>query len=148
MKQMKFESKIGTMYLVASEESLFGVFWKRQNVPFGKSAFLDKVEKQISEYLTGKRKSFDLPFTPEGTEFQKRVWKELLKIPYGETRSYKQIATILKDPNASRAVGTANGQNPISIIIPCHRVIASSGALAGYAGGLPKKKMLLELEEG
>lgn len=93
MKQLKFESSIGTMYLVATDESLCGVFWKKQNVPFGTSVFLERAVIQLTEYLEGKRKTFDLPLTPHGTPFQKRVWNELLKIPFGETRSYKEIAT-------------------------------------------------------
>ena len=150
--QRKIDSKIGPLYLVASEKALHGVFWKKQIAGHEEeksqaSAVLDKTEKQITEYLTGQRKEFDMPLELEGTEFQRKVWAELQKIPYGQTRSYKDIAKSLKDANASRAVGTANGRNPISLIVPCHRVISSDGTMGGYAGGLPIKKMLLSLEK-
>ena len=101
---------------------------------------------QLDEYLRGERKEFEIPLDIQGTDFQKKVWRELLRIPYGETRSYKDIARALKDEKASRAVGTANGQNPLCIIVPCHRVIASNGSLSGYLGGLGMKKKLLSLE--
>ena len=100
-----------------------------------------------SEYFDGKRKIFDLPLKPEGTEFQLKDWNALREIPYGETRSYKDIAIAIGNPKACRAVGTANHNNPISIIIPCHRVIGSDGSLTGYGGGLDKKTYLLELEQ-
>lgn len=151
--QVKIESKIGPLYLVGSEKGLQGVFWKKQNVPIasGKDGaietLLKKSSAQIEEYLNGKRKKFELPLNAEGTEFQKKVWEELRKIPYGETRSYKEVAVALKNANASRAVGTANGQNPLSLIVPCHRVISSDGSMGGYAGGLDIKGMLLELEK-
>lgn len=103
--------------------------------------------KQIEEYIKGTRKEFDLPINPEGTEFRKKVWEELKKIPYGKTVSYGTIAKNIGNPKASRAVGGANNKNPIAIIIPCHRVIGSSGKLVGYAGGLDIKQKLLEIEE-
>jgi methylated-DNA-[protein]-cysteine S-methyltransferase len=112
-----------------------------------KSLILKKAELQLEEYLSGKRKDFDLPLDPSGTKFQKRVWEQLAKIPYGETRSYKDIAKALNQESASRAVGSANGQNPLSIIVPCHRVISSDGSLGGYAGGLGIKETLLNLEK-
>lgn len=150
--QRKINSKIGPLYLVVSANFLHGIFWKEQALPKEKknspeAMMLDKTQKQIHEYLEGQREDFDIPLMLEGTEFQKRVWAQLQKIPYGETRSYKQIATALKDPNACRAVGTANGRNPISIIVPCHRVINESGKLGGYAGGLDIKERLLRLEK-
>lgn len=151
--QFKMDSIIGPLYLVASEKGLQGVFWKEQEVPYIEkeknppARFIKQAQKQIEEYLDGKRREFDLPLDPIGTEFQKRVWRELGKIPYGKTCSYKDIAIKLKNEKACRAVGTANGQNPLSLIVPCHRVIASNGALAGYAGGLERKKKLLELEK-
>ena len=150
--QRKITTQIGPLYLVASKEFLYGVFWKDQKIAneekdSKESKILDKAERQINEYLIGKRESFDIPLKLEGTEFQKRVWAELEKIPYGETRSYKQIATALKDPKACRAVGTANGKNPMSLIIPCHRVINESGKMGGYAGGLNIKEFLLGLEK-
>ena len=101
---------------------------------------------QLTEYFAGKRKSFDLPFELEGTDFRKKVWAALAEIPYGETRSYKDVACAIGKPKACRAVGGANNKNPISIIIPCHRVIGADGSLVGYGGGLEKKTMLLDLE--
>lgn len=102
---------------------------------------------QLSDYFAGKRQSFDLSLTPEGSAFQKRVWHALLKIPYGHTTSYGEIAQSIGRPKASRAVGAANGKNPIAIIIPCHRVIGKSGDLTGFGGGLEVKKQLLSLEQ-
>lgn len=102
--------------------------------------------KQLREYFGGTRTVFDLPFDMEGTPFQQRVWLELLKVPFGKTRSYMDISRALGDPKAIRAVGTANGANKIAIIIPCHRIIGSDGSLTGYAGGLHRKKWLLDFE--
>lgn len=110
------------------------------------SEISDTAYEQICEYIAGRRKSFDLPYELYGTEFQKRVWTELCRIPYGETRTYKQIAEAVGNPESSRAVGSANGKNPIMIIVPCHRVIGTNGNLTGYAGGLELKKALLDIE--
>ncbi len=112
----------------------------------GSNPHLERVQKEIDEYFTGERQSFTVPLDSPGTDFQKRVWKALQKIPYGKTRSYQQQAIAIDNPNAVRAVGSANGQNRISILIPCHRVIASDGKLAGYGGGLHRKKWLLDFE--
>ena len=101
---------------------------------------------QVQEYAEGKRTTFNLELRPAGTDFQRTVWNQLLQIPYGETRSYGELAIMVGNPKASRAVGSANGSNPISIIIPCHRVIGSTGKLTGYGGGLPMKQKLLALE--
>jgi methylated-DNA-[protein]-cysteine S-methyltransferase len=103
--------------------------------------------QQLSEYFTGKRTSFELPLSTPGTEFQKKVWEALQQIPYGKTISYAQLAQAVGNPKACRAVGSANGKNPVAIVIPCHRVIASDGTLGGYAYGLEVKKELLELEK-
>ena len=100
----------------------------------------------VERYFAGKLREFKLPLAPEGTPFQKRVWAELCRIPYGATISYAELAQRIGDPQAVRAVGTANGANPIAIVVPCHRVIGSDGTLTGYAGGLDKKRALLELE--
>ena len=102
--------------------------------------------RQLGEYFEGKRQKFDLPLKPHGTEFQRSAWKSLLSIPYGETRSYLQQAEYIQNPKAIRAIGQANSRNPITIIIPCHRVIGKNGSLTGYAGGLERKKQLLALE--
>jgi methylated-DNA-[protein]-cysteine S-methyltransferase len=109
------------------------------------SAFLEVVD-QLQSYFAGERKNFELPLVLEGTDFQKRVWTALQKIPYGETISYKKLAETVGSPKAVRAVGAANGANPIPIIIPCHRVIGQDGSLTGFGGGLPLKKRLIELE--
>jgi methylated-DNA-[protein]-cysteine S-methyltransferase len=110
------------------------------------TAILDSTETQLSEYFSGERKSFDLPLSPQGTLFQRQVWAMLVTIPFGETCSYGELAKKLGDSKLSRAVGAANGANPISIIVPCHRVIASTGHLTGYAGGVEIKKFLLDFE--
>ncbi len=104
--------------------------------------------RQLTEYFEGQRRSFDLPLDLRGTPFQLRVWKALLNIPYGETRSYGELALKLGSPGASRAVGAANGSNPVAIVVPCHRVIGTGGGLCGYGGGLDRKKSLLDLESG
>ncbi len=109
---------------------------------------LVEVIRQLRAYFAGALRTFDLPLAPEGTPFQQRVWRELLAIPYGETTSYGELARRVGNPRASRAVGLANGSNPISIVIPCHRVIGSSGRLTGYGGGLRNKEWLLGLEQG
>lgn len=110
------------------------------------SPLSDRVFLQIREYLDGKRKSFDFPYEFYGTEFQKKVWNALCNIPYGKTCTYKDIAIAIGNPKACRAVGMANNKNPISIAVPCHRVIGANGKLVGYAGGLEMKKALIELE--
>jgi methylated-DNA-[protein]-cysteine S-methyltransferase len=109
---------------------------------------LEPVQTQVLEFLEGNRVEFDLPFRLLGTDFQLRVWEELRKIPYAKTISYKELACRLGDPKSIRAAATANGANPIALLVPCHRVIGSDGSLIGYAGGLQRKKMLLEMESG
>jgi len=150
--QLKMDSKIGKLYLVASGKGLKGVFWDKQDLPFSNKGpeleILHQAQKQIREYLEATRKKFSIPLDIEGSSFQKKVWARLTQIPYGETRSYKDIANELNDKNASRAVGAANGKNPLCIIVPCHRVISSDGSLGGYSGGLDRKTKLLNLERG
>lgn len=125
-----------------------------RNVPIVGAGFsrpndaLDEVVSQLEEYFEGKRRAFDLPLAPQGTPFQQRVWRALLDIPYGETISYGELASRIGNKAASRAVGLANGRNPLPIVIPCHRVIGSNGKLTGYGGGLPIKQQLLALERG
>jgi O-6-methylguanine DNA methyltransferase len=111
------------------------------------SALSDRAFSQIREYLRGERRAFDFPFALNGTPFQKRVWDALCKIPYGQTRSYKQIAREIGSPKACRAVGLANNKNPVTIAVPCHRVVGANGSLTGYAGGLAMKAALLALEQ-
>ena len=148
-------SPVGLLTLVASDTGLAAVLWENDDpkrVPLtiaGEDAshpVLREAERQLKEYFAGTRTAFDLPLDFQGTDFQKRVWAALLAIPFGETRSYGEIARALGNPGASRAVGAANGRNPISIIAPCHRVIGASGKLTGFAGGLEAKARLLALE--
>ncbi len=151
--QLKLKLPIGSLYLVASANGLQGVYFERQDVPMVSGAVtsearaLSRAAIEIEEYFRGQRKKFEMPLDLQGTEFQKRVWAEVLKIPYGETRSYGEIAAKINNRAASRAVGSANGKNPICIIVPCHRVIAAGGKLGGYSGGLEKKIKLLEFEK-
>ena len=149
---LKMQSQIGTIYIQASPKGLRSVFFEKPehsapSTHAQASKIAQEAEKQLNQYFKGQRSNFDLPLDLVGTEFQKKVWKQLMLIPYGQTVSYKDIAHRLSDPNASRAVGTANGKNPICIIIPCHRVITSSGELGGYSGGLQRKKDLLKIEQ-
>ncbi len=156
MANTKFlmNSKIGPLYLVASERGLQSVSFDNKeaekvlgiNGSSPASQVLNKAVKQLEEYFSGKRKKFDLPLDLKGTEFQKKVWRQLLKIKYGETLAYKDIANQIKNQKAVRAVGSANGKNPVCIIIPCHRVIAADGSAGGYSGGLQIKLKLLALE--
>lgn len=149
------DSEIGSLYLVASGKGLQGIFFKKQPVLMAKSLKgpaleiqnLRRATRELAEYFSGKRKKFGLPMDIEGTPFQKSVWKALAQIPYGTTCSYRKVAKSIKNGKAVRAVGTANGKNPVCIIIPCHRVIAASGTIGGYSGGLVKKRKLLALEQ-
>jgi methylated-DNA-[protein]-cysteine S-methyltransferase len=117
-----------------------GPDWQRDDAAFA------RVRQQLDEYFAGQRRVFDVPLAPDGTDFQRAVWHALLTVPYGETCSYQQIALRIDQPKALRAVGAANGANPIPIIIPCHRVIGSDGSLTGFGGGLDSKRWLLDLE--
>ncbi len=142
-----FTSPLGEMTLYGTEYALTRLSFSKQPLPDTPPfPLLSKGKQHIFEYLNGQRLSLHLPLAPEGTPFQQRVWKALLAIPYGETRSYKDIATIIGNPRAARAVGMANNKNPLPILIPCHRVIGASGKLTGYAGSLQIKHMLLMLE--
>jgi methylated-DNA-[protein]-cysteine S-methyltransferase len=150
-------SLVGTLTLVASELGLAAILWENDSpmrVPLGPlldddgHPILLAAEGQLGEYFAGSRTAFDLPLDFRGTAFQKLVWAELLNIPFGETRSYADIARLIGRPTAFRAVGAANGRNPISIIAPCHRVVGHDGSLTGFAGGLEAKLHLLDLERG
>jgi methylated-DNA-[protein]-cysteine S-methyltransferase len=140
---------VGKLTLVADEENLCGVFFgeKAQGVNHPMHPILKQTQTQLDEYFRGQRKVFDLPLKMKGTDFQRKVWKSLRTIPYGETQSYLQLARKTGSPRAYRAVGSANGKNPISIIVPCHRVIASDGKLGGFGGGLQAKAFLLGHEK-
>lgn len=147
-----YETEIGTVTLTASENAIQGLLFgnrkeELKNAVQEEIPLIKEAKKQLDEYFKGERKEFDLPLDPQGTEFQKKDWKALCTIPYGETRSYKQIAEQINCPKGYRAVGFANNQNPISIFIPCHRVIGSNGKLVGYGGRLDIKEKLLQLEQ-
>jgi methylated-DNA-[protein]-cysteine S-methyltransferase len=152
--QYQFKSKLGPIFLLASEKGLVGVYMEKQDVPMVRTLsnsdpahkILRTAADQLKEYFQGKRKRFDLPLVLEGTTFQKKVWRELSKIPYGLTHTYKEIAQKIRHPRAVRAVGNANGKNRFCIILPCHRVIATNGTLGGYSYGLEVKRRLLKLE--
>ncbi len=144
----KYNSIIGDIFISADENFLLSVQFVNHNFIENKeNKIIRQTIKQLDEYFRGKRKKFELPLNPKGTEFQKKVWLQLMNIPYGKTATYKDIATLIGNTNASRAVGNANNKNPIAIIIPCHRVIGSNNKLTGYAGGLDKKEKLLNLEK-
>lgn len=150
------DSPVGQLQLVANETALVAVLWENEKpdrvrlaslVEDHKHPILLKTAKQLNEYFAGKCQIFDLPLDFSGTEFQQKVWQALLTIPFGETRSYKQIAEQIGNVKAVRAVGAANGKNPISIIAPCHRVVGANGKLVGFAGGLENKDILLKIEK-
>ena len=146
------QTALGKLFLVADDEALRAVCFGAIPLKFAdavaqKKPLLMQAAQQIEEYLQGRRKRFSLPFALQGTNFQQKVWHELLNIPYGETRSYKQIAEKIGCPQGYRAVGMANNKNPIAIIVPCHRVIGQNKKLVGYAGGIDIKEKLLKLEE-
>jgi methylated-DNA-[protein]-cysteine S-methyltransferase len=149
------DSPIGELLLLGDGEVLHGLYmqegrkpvkprpdWERRDEAFAAA------RDQLGEYFAGTRTTFDLPLVLSGDAFQARVWAELQRIPYGETVSYGHVAREIGRPDAARAVGLANGRNPISVIVPCHRVIGSDGSLTGYGGGLERKRLLLELEQG
>lgn len=136
---------------IAEEDGALTQLTFRTELPAGavleETPLIAQCRQQLEEYFAGKRQSFDLPLCPKGTEFQKKVWAALCEIPYGETRTYGEIAAAVGNPKAARAVGMANNRNPISVLVPCHRVIGSGGKLVGYGGGLDKKRFLLDLEQ-
>lgn len=148
------ESPVGPLLLAVSAQGVHAIEFHASRHPVrrdarwqeGEHPLLDVLATQLDEYFAGERRTFDLPLAPEGTAFQCSVWHALARIPYGATVSYAQIATQLGSPNAVRAVGAANGRNPIPIVLPCHRVIGADGSLTGFGGGLPTKRFLLELE--
>lgn len=144
-----YNFKFGVLKIGYRDEAIVSIEKVNGIEEDGKTSKLsDLAYHQICEYLEGTRKSFDFPYAFHGTEFQKKVWNALCEIPYGETRTYKEIAERIGSPKASRAVGLANNKNPILIAIPCHRVIRTDGFLAGYAGGMDMKRILLEIEKG
>lgn len=152
MYQSYYESPLGPVKIKASDSGLLSVSFmdeesgKYMMEPVGANAITRATVFQLHEYFNGERQVFDLPLTPQGSSFQQQVWNQLLTIPFGQTDTYGAIARRLNNPLSVRAVGTANGQNPIAVIIPCHRCIGSDGKLTGYAGGLWRKEYLLKIE--
>jgi methylated-DNA-[protein]-cysteine S-methyltransferase len=155
LSHLHFPSPVGQLKLVTGEHGLMAILWENDDPKRVRLSethentdhpVLQETARQLDEYFAGRRSVFDLPLAFQGTDFQKQVWQALLAIPFGETRSYGQLAAKLGNPSASRAVGAANGRNPISIIAPCHRVIGGNGKLTGFAGGLEAKAYLLGLE--
>ena len=153
---MEMSSPVGLLKLVANENALVAVLWENENpkrvrlaelIEDQQHPILLETQKQLNEYFAGQRQKFELTLDFEGTEFQQKVWQALLSIPFGETRSYKDIAEQIGNVKAVRAVGAANGKNPISIIAPCHRVVGANGKLVGFAGGLENKDILLKIEK-
>jgi methylated-DNA-[protein]-cysteine S-methyltransferase len=145
------DSPVGRLSLYSDGEALTGIYMESRKPPLnalpgGQIAVLKSAAGQLKEYFAGARRDFDLAVTLHGTAFQQKVWEQLKKIPYGETLSYGQLAMRIGQPTASRAVGLANGRNPVSIVIPCHRVIGADGSLTGYGGGIQRKEWLLEHE--
>lgn len=154
MQEIRLHSPLGLLSICGDENGLQSVLFTEAESGVTASeilnreapAILKKTAQQLKEYFAGSRNSFDIQLNPQGTSFQKKVWAELMNVPFGKTASYQQMANRLGDPKVIRAAATANGKNPISIIIPCHRIIGSAGSLTGYAGGLHRKKWLLAHE--
>lgn len=144
-----YDTPVGKLCIGEEDDSITRVTWSKvpQEYIQEETELILNCKIQLEEYFAGNRKQFDLPLAPKGTDFQKRVWKALTDIPYGETRTYGEIAAAVGSPKAARAVGMANNKNPIGIIIPCHRVVGADGKLVGYAGGMEKKEWLLNLEQ-
>ncbi|WP_445397354.1 methylated-DNA--[protein]-cysteine S-methyltransferase [Streptomyces sp. LE64] len=154
-QHLHHDSPYGTLTLVATEGVLSGVYMTNQRHRPPEETFGDRdpgpfteAVRQLDAYFAGELTAFDLPLRLDGTPFQRSVWDQLLRIPYGRTRTYGELAEALGNPAASRAVGLANGKNPISVIVPCHRVIGANGDLTGYGGGLARKQRLLDFERG
>lgn len=149
MAVLFFNSPVGLLTLAGNDTALTHLLFGQIELPGHTeegTPLLLQAKEELAEYFAGKRREFGLPLAPAGTAFQRKVWDALLTIPYGETRSYRQIAELAGCPKGYRAVGMANHNNPISIIIPCHRVIGANGSLTGYGGGMDVKRKLLELE--
>jgi methylated-DNA-[protein]-cysteine S-methyltransferase len=144
-------SPVGPLTLVSDGECLVGLHFEGWSPPVSALRESDPVlattARQLDAYFAGRLRTFDLPLAPAGTPFQQRVWSALCGIPFGETRSYAQLAKAIGKPSAMRAVGAANGRNPIAIVVPCHRVIGADGSLTGFGGGIERKKFLLSLEQ-
>ncbi|WP_298444400.1 methylated-DNA--[protein]-cysteine S-methyltransferase [uncultured Ferrimonas sp.] len=154
MHYSEIDSPMGTVLIVGSEQGLHAVSFQQGSQPLAIAADWQRDDQalcaartQLQQYFAGQRQQFELALAPVGTEFQRQVWQALCQIPYGTTASYGQIASAIGKPKAVRALGAANGKNPIAVVIPCHRVIGANGSLTGYAGGLELKQQLLQLEQ-
>jgi methylated-DNA-[protein]-cysteine S-methyltransferase len=155
MLYTSFESPIGELLAVGDGRALHGLYMQEGRTAVAVRAGWERayeafaeVRAQLADYFAGRRRAFDLPLAMSGSPFQRRVWRALQNIPYGETISYGEVALRIGVPSASRAVGVANGRNPVSVIVPCHRVIGADGGLTGYGGGVERKRFLLDLEAG
>ena len=156
IRYARLATPLGTLLATACGTALTGLYYEGERhapaigsdwVEDADAAPLGECRRQVREYLEGERRAFDLELAPEGSEFQRRVWIEIARIPYGETVTYAELAARAGAPGSARAAGAATGRNPLSIIVPCHRVVGSDGSLTGYAGGVPRKKRLLEIED-
>ena len=156
IRYARLATPLGRLLATAAGGALTGLYYEGERhapviradwVEDSTATVFSECRRQIGEYLEGVRKSFDLPLAPEGSEFQRRVWIEIARIPYGETLTYAELASRAGAPGSARAAGAATGRNPLSIVVPCHRVVGSDGSLTGYAGGVPRKKKLLEIED-
>lgn len=146
-----YKTIIGEIGIADNEKGITNIYIKdnlkiEKDIEIRETKLIKEAVTQLNEYLSGRRVDFNVPLYPEGTEFQNKVWNELTRIPYGETRTYKEIAEKIGNPKAARAIGMANNKNPILIMIPCHRVVGKNKSLVGYAGGLEMKERLLEIE--
>ena len=155
IRYAQLQTPLGTLLATAKDGALTGLYFERQRYAPGIGAdwILDphatpfaECARQLHEYAGGERREFDLPLAPEGSAFQREVWREIARIPYGTTITYAELAKRAGAPGSARAAGAATGHNPISVIVPCHRVVGTDGSLTGYAGGVPRKARLLELE--
>jgi len=149
------KTPIGTLQLFADNQALYTITFPTSPTPLPDAEvappehpLLNQVKQQLREYFNGSRKDFDLPLSPQGTDFQQSVWELMQQIPYGRTKTYGEIAALLGNPNKARAVGGAANKNPLPLVIPCHRVMGANSQLTGFAGGLDTKKFLLDLEQG
>lgn len=147
LSKLTIKAPIGLLEITATDEAIVGVKLANHGENVEANDLAQKCKAELEEYFAGKRKNFDLPLAGEGTDFQKQVWERLQRIPYGQTRTYGEIAKMMGKPKASRAIGMANHNNPILILVPCHRVIGADGSLTGYAAGIEAKKYLLEFEK-
>ncbi len=152
MAERNLDTPIGTLVLRSSSAGLTHILFEASQTPRSPSSsgrareILDQTEEELGEYFAHRRRTFTVALAPTGTDFQRQVWKALLEVPFGQTRSYRDIAARIARPRAVRAVGTANGANPLPIIVPCHRIVGANRRLTGYAGGLDRKRALLVLE--